>query len=164
MSNKRAKQLPMRYTKQQIFEYEKTMHYQLYIWLYCFQNYKMVTVNTKFNIITFLATFSLHKQLSNWQKKFFFLLFHSLYKVKFFFLYLFMLLSILLKNPIISEADECDFLFLFFFPCLLWFWVNSRFTLDVVGVHWIILSVRAVINSLRWMNKHRRRQWSPSQK
>ena len=21
------------------------MHYQLYMWLYCFQNYKMVTVN-----------------------------------------------------------------------------------------------------------------------
>lgn len=48
--------LHFQYTKQQILEYEKKIALStVHFWLYCFQNYKMVTVNTKLDI-TFLAT------------------------------------------------------------------------------------------------------------
>ena len=95
-----------------------------------------------------LFIFKKTKQLT---KKFFFLLLHSLHKVKFFFLYLFTLLAIIPQKSQHFGSWWMWLSFSFHLPSLLGFWVNSRFTLYVLGIHWIIFSVRPVIDCLRWM-------------
>ena len=87
------------------------MHYQLYMWLYCFQNYKVITVNVNLTISEKQVSFTL---LATDEK----ILFSVVACI------VFMRLSFSsstfsrfipysVKNPNISEADECDSLFLF---------------------------------------------------